>query len=364
VRRTSLLLILFSVLIAAPCIAQDIDPYEVPADARSAALGEAFAAIANTPAALFYNVAGLAQQRGVAVQYGSRIFPVSAPSTNSLYSSGSAVLGSQSLGGFELSYSTHTYNDHYTPPPSSSITTTAAPYDETSYDVTAGYAHSISPSMDAGIGFGYTHRNINGVNGSAEWLDFGIRYHESLLNGDIPDEFSFGFSLNHIGSPISYNDSLNTNEDLPRSFRAGIAWRIAQPDTNFLSNEFLSAMIAGQYKNVLNESNTSSKGYWSLGIEVGAWDVLYFRYGLQYRPFNSIYSYADNSQANVGGGLKLPVHKLLGLATPVYITADYAAVYFLNTGHEDIWTVGIHIDKDFFPQAPSDQQGDEQGEGQ
>jgi len=353
-------------------MAQDIDPYEVPSDARSAALGEAFAAVANTPAALFYNVAGLAQQRGVAVQYGSRIFPVAAPATNSVYSSGSAVFGSQSLGSFEVCYSMHSYNDNYNAnlPRNPSVTNDTIPYDETTYDMTAGYAHSISPSMDAGIGFGYTHRNINGINASAEWLDFGIRYHESLLKSTIPDEFSFGFSLNHIGSPIGYDDSLNSEEDLPRSFRAGIAWRIAQPDTNLLSNEFLSAMISGQYKNVLNEPNTSSKGYWSLGIEVGAWDVLYFRYGLQYRPFESVYSYADNGQANVGGGLKLPVHKLLGSTTPIYITADYASVFFLNTGHEDIWTVGIHIDKDFIPQAPPsndqqrDQQGDEQGEGQ
>ncbi|HET7152301.1 MAG TPA: hypothetical protein VFJ29_00925 [Candidatus Kapabacteria bacterium] len=362
-RRTYFFFIISIIFIATSCMAQDIDPYEYPSDARSAALGEAFVAVTNTPAALFYNVAGLSQQRGIVAQYGSRIFPVSAPSTNSLYSSASAVFGSQSLGGIEVSYASHSYNDHADLRPRVPSITTAGPYDETTYDVTAGYAHSISPSMDAGIGLGYTHRNINGIDASAEYLNFGIRYHESLLKSNVPDEFSFGISLNHIGSPIHY-ESLDINEDLPRSFRAGIAWRIAQPDTNFLSNEFLSAMIAGQYKNVLNESNTSSKGYWSLGIEVGAWDVLYFRYGLQYRPFNSIYSYADNGQANVGGGLKLPVHKLLGFATPAYITADYAAVYFLNTGHEDIWTVGIHIDKDFIPQAPPDQQQDQQGEAQ
>jgi len=361
-----LLLSIISIIYSAAstrCAAQVLDPYEVPVDARSASLGEGFVAIASSPAGMFYNAAGLAQLQGTEAQYGYRTFPVSTPNSVSNYTNYSATLGSSLFGGFGVSYSTHIYDNPTIPVYNRDSQIIANNYNETSTILQIGYANHLSPTMDAGVMFGYSHRNISGLLGSAEWLDFGIRYHESLLKSRVPDEFSFGLSLTHIGSPIEYNDAIGSTETLPRTLRAGFAWHIAQPDTSWIANQFLSVLITGQYKDVLNqlnpgaigylgEENPNAKGYWSIGIETGAWDILFFRYGLLYRPYNSVYSNANNEQNSLGGGIKLPVHRLLSISTPVYLTFDYDAGYLLAGGHENIVTAGIHILNDFFPPQP------------
>jgi len=357
------------------CAAQVLDPYEIPVDARSAALGEGFVAVANSTAAMFYNVAGLAQQQGIAAQYGSRTYPISTPGAQSNYSSFSGMFGSQAFGTIGINYASHIYANPNTPVYNGAHAVIANNYNENSSIMEIAFAHAISPSMDAGASLGYTSRNISGLAGSAAYLDFGIRYHESLLKSKTPDEFSFGFSLTHLGSLISYDDAVGTKEDLPRTIRAGIAWRIAQPETSFISDEFLSAMITGQFKTIINQvdtaasamlegSNPGAKGYWSLGIEAGAWDIVFFRYGLEYRPYNSVYSYANNSQTNIGGGIKIPLHRLLGFSAPIYITVDYAAgnlanagLFPVNSGHETLWTAGIHINQDLIPPLPVPQEG-------
>ena len=351
-----------------PGTAQVLDPYEVPTDARSAALGEAFVSVAQGTAGMHYNIAGLAQTLGVGAQYDSRIFPESAPGAMLNYTSYSGLFGSQAFGTIGIYYSNHIYDNPTQPVYNENNVIIANNYNETSSLIQVGYANHLTPTMDAGVAVGYTHRDISGLVGSAAWLDFGIRYHESLFKTSTPDEFSFGLSVTHLGSTIEYNDAAGTTESLPRTLRAGFSWRIAQPETSWISNEFLSALLTGQYKNVLNQEyygtagyigsvNSAAKGYWSLGFEAGAWDIFFFRYGLLYRPYNSVYSNANNGETTIGGGIKIPLHRLLGFSTPTYVTVDYSSGSLLAGGQETIISAGLHVDKDFIPTPPPSQEG-------
>lgn len=334
---------------------------DVPTDARSVALGEAFVSIAQGSSCIFYNVAGLASQRGVSASVQTRdnyVAPILAATKHHV--SVDAMLGTGAWGSVGVRYSSYKITipdmplpggDSLTPPP-------IGTFEESTSDFEAAYATSASPSMDVGIGVGLVQRTIFTYSGSAPYVSLGLRYHESLLHSSVPDQFAFAFSLDHLGAPLLSGNDAPFALDLTRSLRAGMSWRIAQPDTTALADEFLSGLISGQYKNVLNEApfegatGLSNKGYWSLGLELGAWNMIFFRYGLYYRPYNSEYSYADNAQSNIGAGVRLPAHKLFRLDWPVVITVDYALMFLLNHNQEHLISAGISIPHDFFP-APA-----------
>ena len=345
-----------------------------PADARSIALGEAFVAIASGPAGMFYNVAGLASERGSEIQFNTRDgFSPTYESRSLSHSEFAATLGTGMWGGFGVRFKSYTSVDSFTVNPVSGASGPLQRYLDSAsthtIDVAAAYATDLSPTMSVGAGIGMVRREYHwttqpdfdprqgavGVTGNAFYITAGFRYHESLLKSNVPDEFSFAASLEHYGTPLDHDHVDPPAIDLARTIRAGVAWRIAQPETTALSTEFLSALISGQFKKVLNEGDftadgfTSNKGYWSLGLELGIWNMFFVRYGLEYRPFTSPYSFQNNGQTNVGAGAHLPLHKVVGGTTPVWLDVDYAYMILLDRQHLSAVSVGIHLDHDLFP---------------
>lgn len=339
---------------------------DAPTDARSAALGEAYVAIAQGPAALFYNPAGIARQHGVAFAFDTResFSPdYRAASQHHVGLSAAVNYGNNVFGVRYVTYGeSHQYDNGGMYPVIMMVTS------QTDIsDVAVAYAGQVSPTLDCGAELGLVHRHSSfqsrGTvedNHGAAYLSVGIRYHESLLEGITPDEFAFAASLSHFGAPLVSGNEAPPAIDLARAIRAGMAWRIAQPETTAFADEFLSAMISGQFKKVLNEGAFASdgvntnKGYWSIGVEAGIYNLLFLRYGLHYRSYDSPYAYRNNGQSNVGLGARIPVHKLFGLRDPLWISVDYTLMLMLDSKKQSVLSAGVHLDRDLFTASGAD----------
>lgn len=344
------------------CFAQSTIEYwsDTPPDARSLSLGEAFVAVAQGPSALFYNVAGMAGQKGPAASFDSRTEPGEGDifNTHIQHQALAGTFGMQRLGSIGIRYSSYFEKWNSSPTTTDFFTWHVS-------DILCAYANHISPTLDVGGGIGVAQLIVdydpqgNSVNPEARhsqdaavYVDLGFRYHESILKSNVPDELSFAASLSHFGT------SLGTAADLARSFRGGLAWKIAQPETTAFANQFFSGMITGQFKKVFNEGDfstdqiKSNKGYWSMGMEIGIWDMLFLRYGLYYRPYDSQYSYANNAQSNLGGGVRIPIHKIIHMESPLWLSIDYAMMHLLNGSYEHGLSASMHLDHDFFPATP------------
>jgi hypothetical protein len=182
------------------------------ANARGAALGTPFAAIANDVGALYYNPAGIALMRSAGVQVSSYQYVAETD-----YNWGGIAIPFDGRSkAFGLHLGTFGFGDQpvYTveqPDGTGSVYSVNQTY------VGATYAQNFSDRFSAGITAKYIMDQLGEADGSAFAVDFGTNFHSTL--GGKPIQFSF--TLQNLGSDLSYSGTaLNVN--VPRDSVPGV----------------------------------------------------------------------------------------------------------------------------------------------
>ncbi len=360
-RVRPLLLLLLSGFAVLPARAQVLlEPFAVTTDARGAAVGDALVALPVAGLA-FANPATLAGRLGITVVapqwrrmqgYDPRdeYFITGLGSTEGYVrldnlASFAAEVGTSAYGTFAVDGMTETRERG----------DLAVGETFRAHRYTLSWGIPITPRMSVGAAAGFAALKDNDLirrtdrSVSAPFVSFGILYHESLLHSTVYDAFCFGASLTDLGTPMRFENDSAVN--LPRTFRAGMSWSIAEPETTAFGNTSIGGRITGEYANVLNLENTTSKGFWSLGLELSVYDVLFFRYGLLYRPYLNRYAYADNGASTAGAGIAVPLYKIFGLDRPLVLTFDYAAAFLHVSGTDDLVTCTLRWENDVISPA-------------
>jgi hypothetical protein len=182
------------------------------ANARGAALGSPFAAIANDVGALYYNPAGIALMRSSGVQVSSYQYVAETD-----YSWGGIALPFDGRSkAFGLHLGTFGFGDQpvYTveqPDGTGSVYSVNQTY------VGATYAQNFSDRFSAGITGKFIRDQLGEASGNAFAVDFGTNFHSTL--GGKPIQFSF--TLQNLGTNISYSGTA-LNVDVPRDSVPGV----------------------------------------------------------------------------------------------------------------------------------------------
>jgi hypothetical protein len=182
------------------------------ANARGAALGTPFAAIANDVGALYYNPAGIALSRGAGFQVSTYEYVA-----DTRYSWGGLVLP---FGGKSKAFGIHLGTFGFGDQPVYTVEQpdgTGSVYSVNQTYVGATYAQNFSDRFSAGLTGKVILDQLGDAKGSAFAVDFGTNFHSTL--GGHPIQFSF--TLQNLGSDISYSGTA-LNVDVPRDSVPGV----------------------------------------------------------------------------------------------------------------------------------------------
>lgn len=176
------------------------------AGARGAALGGAYAAIANDVSALYYNPAGAAFMTRPAVMVGSYDYIA-----ETRYSWGGLAFpfsGGSKLFGVQIG--TFGFKDQkvYTVDQPEG---NGATYDVSETFIGLTYAQNFSDRFSAGLTAKYVSDGLGDASGSAFAFDFGTNFHSSLSGHPV----KFSFVLSNLGTNISYSGNA-LNSETPR----------------------------------------------------------------------------------------------------------------------------------------------------
>lgn len=272
------LLIILAALFGKVAIADDngqtaADFLNIDTDARSAAMGDAFTAVASGPSALYWNPAGLAldQSPQLSVAHFSwyqdinfEHLAVSVPVSDKLFMAGGITY---------LSYGDIEGYDQLDNPINDIGST-----NDMAFAISAAYGASDVISL--GISTKYINLNLAGTRASALAADFGISVRR--------DKYLFGASLANIGQKIKFNA---IEEDLPMRLRIGAA-------ASWLDG---SVMTITEYDHGF-KGNSAFKN----GVEYGYEHRYFLRLGYNYQ--------IADSQDGLAGGLAFGAGALLGPA--------------------------------------------------
>jgi hypothetical protein len=325
------------------------------ANARGAALGGAFAAIANDPSALYYNPAGIAMMNRPGMQLSTYTYVA-----NTRYNWGGFALpfsgGSRAFG---VQLGNFGFNDQ-------PVYTVAQP-DGTgavySVSQTFGgltFAQNFSDRFAAGLTAKFVNDRLGGASGSAFAVDFGTNFHAAL--GGHPVKFSF--TLANLGSSLSYKGQ-PLNVDIPRQplpgqpdvpsvpqpgqlqtkgfqlptvFRVGLSYDLFSGDNNHLS-------LLGDF----NQATSNKAGFvfgseWAVNRLGGSPFGVALRGSYSYQPANNI-KVSDVSLTALSDEQKLQGLALgggLNYSTGNFnLGVDYAYRYMGVLGATHFFTLGL-----------------------
>ena len=182
------------------------------ANARGAALGTPFAAIANDVGALYYNPAGIALSRGAGFQVSTYEYVA-----DTRYSWGGLVLP---FGGRSKAFGVHLGTFGFGDQPVYTVEQpdgTGSVYSVNQTYVGATYAQNFSDRFSAGLTGKIILDQLGDAKGTAFAVDFGTNFHSTL--GGHPIQFSF--TLQNLGTDISYSGTA-LNVDVPRDSTPGV----------------------------------------------------------------------------------------------------------------------------------------------
>jgi len=294
------------------------------ANARGAALGGSFAAIANDPSALYYNPAGIALMSRPGVQLSTYTYVA-----DTRYNWGGFAIpfggGSRAFG---IQLGTFGFSDQpvYTvdqPDGTGSVYSVNETFGGISF------AQNFSDRFAAGLTAKFVSDQLGGAKGTAFAVDFGTNFHAQLSGH--PVKFSFtlanlGTNLTYKGVPLDVNvprtplpgeepvptvpqpGELKTKGfNLPTTFRVGLAYDLYHGESNHLT-------ILGDF----NQPTSNKAGFvfgteWALNHLGGSGFGVALRGSYSYQPANNI-SVSDVSLTSltdeenlqglaVGGGL-------------------------------------------------------------
>jgi hypothetical protein len=249
------------------------DFLKIDTDARSAAMGGAYTAIACGPSALHWNPAGLMLEK--TPQFSVSHFSwyqdinfehlaVSLPLSDRLAMAGGITY---------LSYGNIEGYDQFDNPINDIGST-----NDMALSLSAAYG--VSEAISLGINAKYIDLNLAGTHASALAADFGISAQ--------CDKYMLGISLSNIGQKIKFDA---TEEDLPMRLRIGVA-------TSWLAGS-LTAITEYDYG---FKGNSAFKN----GVEYGFEHKYFLRLGYNYQ--------IDDSQDGLAGGMAFGAGAMMGPA--------------------------------------------------
>jgi hypothetical protein len=259
----------------------------IPATARGAALGGAYAALANDLGSMYYNPAGLAlierpgamastmkYLAGTNYTFGAVAFPMAG--------------GSRSFG---LSFSTFGFSDQPVYTIEDPQGTSGQVYGVSQTAIGATYSQQFSDRFSAGITAKYIGDKLGDVTGNAFAIDFGTNFHSTLGGRAIRAGFvitNLGTNMSHSGQPliVTYQRQPPAGQDpvpqeparsqlttkawsLPVTFRVAVAYDAFSTalsrltllgEFNQPNNSVAGFGFAGEYNMMLGQSGFSVAG--------------------------------------------------------------------------------------------------------
>jgi hypothetical protein len=176
------------------------------AGARGAALGGAFAALADDPTALYHNPAGIALSRGPGVSLSTYDYVA-----DTRYSWGGVSFPfSGGARAFGIQVGTFGFSDQPVTTPEQPDGTGSV-YSVSQTFAGATFAQNFSDRFAAGLTAKFIFDQLGDAEGSAFAVDFGTNFHASLNNHPV----KFSFTLVNLGTNLSYSGEA-LEVDVPR----------------------------------------------------------------------------------------------------------------------------------------------------
>jgi hypothetical protein len=302
----------------------------IPATARGAAVGGAFAALVNDLGSIHYNPAGLSLMERPGVMANTMNYLASTSYTYGAF--GIPFAGGSKAVGFGVT--TFGFNDQPIYTVDDPQGTSGQVYSVRETAITGTYSQQFSDRFSAGLSVKFINDQLGDVSGSAFAVDFGTSFHSMLAGRSIRAAFvinNLGTNLGHRGSPllVLYNRPAPAGEQtvaqepasaqletkswsLPVTFRVAVAYDAFATSMSRLTllgefnqpnNSQPGFSFAGEYNMALGSTGFSVAG--RLGLTYAADDNMSLPAAgsATYAGFESGLS---NKQYRVsaGGGLK------------------------------------------------------------
>jgi len=339
---------------------------ETQYDARSISMGESFVALANATSGANYNPATLVHIKGISASFNKRYMNWN-PYLNDYYFLSMNASINTSIGVFGVFYNRLEMGKL-------TISTPEYPMGVGKADV---YEHtfglSFATTIYKGLKSGITVKTCDEVQDielipgyelppyeitQPYLLDFGLIYdHNGLISSnDIIDRFSWGASIQNIGTDFKINDQYYR---LPKYLRIGFAYNLTVDNQNKYNLKPFIYTLSAEYCNHLNPSKyeKSEKDYWKTGMEVSFFEILSLRIGGYTQPYRNIYGSKGLPSFRYGLGLNVPL-RLIGCDSPASLSFDYAAIplegpyywYYTETSHHTLsaFSIALRYEKALF----------------
>jgi len=312
--------------------------YDVPADARSIAMGESFVALTGNQNAMMFNPAGLGAICGSQASYSLRRFDwwsflenfkfqqingtVETPYVNigflyNRYTSGQLIfsligdssrtieyfeyalavaLGRRFGSNWDVGFSLKTYDIglHYLTPGGRELNTT-------------------KPIL---VDFGFIYSSTIGADTQGLAQSFSMAVAVQNLGGKLKNTYP-----SILGSPSAVETSLPQYVRVGFTYGAVIHGRIVESLTP------LSVLLSGEYRTFLNGSDSQKheKDYWGFGLELKGMEILSVRLSGFIDPIGSVYGRKGVPSLRYGLGVSIPFQKI-GVPFPLIVQFDFAGI--------------------------------------
>ena len=239
--------------------------------AKSCAMGEAFAGLADDPSAIYWNPAGLTQMNSIEI-LGMQNFWL----LDMSYQYFAFVLPSR-YGSFGTAFSYSSSGDI----PKYENFQKIGEY--TAYDasITIAYSNKIANTISFGLGLKYIQQKIEEEDATGFAVDFGLLHELEFIKG-----MKLGFSIQNLGPGIKF---IEQEDPLPLNIKGGIGYQIGSltlaSDINIPRDNDIRYNFGGEFliKNALalragyNTANSYSAGF-GLKVRIVSVDYSYVPY--------------------------------------------------------------------------------------
>ena len=308
----------------------NIFPFIIPADARSFAMGESFAALPSNPSGLLYNPAGLAGLSGIRASYSQRSL---ASESKPILRSFNVVTGTP-IGVFAAQYNRDSYGDL----PITVYGSGPAPMSTYDYDIGVGYAVALGRGFSIGGAVKYYSSQglsvyptigypMSSVSTSPFIYDFGLMYTFQRFHPQdvIEDSITIGFSYQNIGSGtttgvLPFGMAEYDIHEFPQYFRAGLSYALRVVPRGDGDVSPFQAVFCGEYR---SDQSTAADDAAGFGMEFTIDEIVSLRAG-------GLFLSSDRgAHIRYGAGVRLPFRPLgLGLALQGAVIPWYSVYAF------------------------------------
>jgi hypothetical protein len=310
---------------------QDVIVLEMPADARTIALGQATVADINGLACGLGNPAIMSNIHGLSAWYQDRGFNYfNYLGDYRLRTAGISV--QTTVGSFSFCYRRFDMGVGEFMLASGPEMVSEAKLFE--YIAALSYARQISNSITLGAtckiydhGYDLQWGSYKPSTTPAYLLDVGILFQpDPFFPSDwLIDKLQIGTSIENFGSDAERTFGVVEKYQLPMYWRIGFSWRLAvQKKTDF---EFLRLILDGEYRSIFKSDyyDTRHRDFWGVGMEFRLLTLVAVRIGEEIQPYDDVFGKSGQWNMRYGIGIKLAPQQF-GFPVPFSISFDYAVV--------------------------------------